>query len=58
MIKLPPQRRRIKEKYGSEAIVNPRSNWDETKEKEYLAQMKELYHQNNHKRAQQEKNRC
>ena len=33
----------IKEKYGSEAIANPRQNWDETKEKEYLIQMKEHY---------------
>ena len=33
----------IKEKYGSEAITNPRQNWDETKEKEYLIQMKEHY---------------
>jgi hypothetical protein len=33
----------IKEKYGEDAITNPRSNWDESKEKEYLKQMKELY---------------
>lgn len=33
----------IKEKYGEEAISNPRSNWDDVKEKEYLKQMKELY---------------
>ena len=31
----------IKEKYGEEAISNPRSNWDDVKEKEYLKQMKE-----------------
>ena len=33
----------IAEKYGSEAIENPRSKWDEKKEKEYLQQMQELY---------------
>ena len=33
----------IKEKYGEQAISNPRSNWDDVKEKEYLKQMKELY---------------
>ena len=33
----------ISQKYGNEAIQNPRANWDENKEKEYLAQMKELY---------------
>ena len=33
----------IAEKYGSETIQNPRGNWDETKEKEYLQQMKEFY---------------
>ena len=33
----------ISEKYGEEAIVNPRSNWDEDREKEYLSQMKGFY---------------
>ena len=33
----------IKEKYGSDAITNPKSFWDENKEKEYLQQMKEFY---------------
>ena len=33
----------IKEKYGEEAIQNPKGNWDEIKEKEYLQQMKEFY---------------
>ena len=33
----------IAKKYGDEAIQNPRANWDETKEKEYLSQMQELY---------------
>ena len=41
----------IAKKYGDEAIQNPRANWDETKEKEYLDQMRELYKKN----AQHEK---
>ena len=45
----------IKEKYGDEAITNPRANWDEVKEKEYLEQMKELYRRNDKKREYQEK---
>ena len=32
----------IKEKYGIETIQTPKGNWDETKEKEYLLQMKEF----------------
>ena len=33
----------IAEKYGKETIQNPRANWDQDKEKEYLEQMKEFY---------------
>ena len=33
----------ISKKYGDEAIQNPKANWDENKEKEYLQQMKEFY---------------
>ena len=33
----------IKEKYGSDAIKNPKSNWDEHKEKEYLEDLKKFY---------------
>ena len=33
----------IAEKYGEEAVANPRSLWNEDKEKEYLEQMKEFY---------------
>ena len=32
----------ISEKYGDEAITNPRANWDEEKERDYLEQLKEL----------------
>jgi len=31
----------IKKKYGKDAILNPKSNWDDKKEKEYLEQLKE-----------------
>lgn len=31
----------MKEKYGETAIFNPKSGWDETKEKEYLQQVKQ-----------------
>ena len=45
----------IKERYGDDAVVNPKANWDENKEKEYLEQMKELYGRNNKKQAYSEK---
>ena len=45
----------IKEKYGEEAIANPKADWDESKEKKYLQQMKDLYNKNNKKRSYTEK---
>ena len=33
----------IADKYGEDAITNPKAFWDENKEKEYLEQMKEFY---------------
>ena len=45
----------IKEKYGDETIQNPRNNWDEKKEKQYLEQMKKLYERSNKKREFSEK---
>jgi len=45
----------IAEKYGSETIQNPRGNWDETKEKEYLQQMKEFYQKTQQNDEWQEK---
>ena len=33
----------IAEKYGKEAIENPKKNWTQEKEKEYLEQMKLFY---------------
>ena len=32
----------ISKKYGKEAIQNPKSGWDEEKEKEYLEQLREM----------------
>jgi hypothetical protein len=45
----------IKEKYGIETIQNPKGNWDETKEKEYLLQMKEFYQKTKKLEESQEK---
>ena len=33
----------IKEKYGEEAIQNPKKYWNDDKEKDYLKQIKEVY---------------
>ena len=33
----------IAEKYGVEAVVNPKSKWDDDKEKEYLSELKDNY---------------
>jgi len=32
----------IREKYGEEVIQNPKANWDQKKEKEYLQQIKKI----------------
>jgi hypothetical protein len=45
----------IAEKYGAEAIQNPKANWDETKEEEYLEQMREFYHKIQQNEVWQEK---
>lgn len=45
----------ISEKYGDETIVNPRSNWDEIKEQEYVEQMKELYSKTSQNKQWQDK---
>jgi len=45
----------ITQKYGKETIQNPRANWDETKEKEYLKQMRELYKKTNKNNKWEEK---
>jgi hypothetical protein len=33
----------IAEKYGKEAIANPKQHWNQEKEKEYLEQMRKFY---------------
>ena len=33
----------IAEKYGKEAIQNPKGNWNEAKEKEYIQQSQKFY---------------
>ena len=33
----------ISGKYGKEAIQNPKANWDDEKEKDYLEQLEEIY---------------
>ena len=33
----------IKDKYGEEAIQNPKGSWDEEKEKKYLKELKSFY---------------
>jgi hypothetical protein len=33
----------IKEKYGDDAILNPKTTWDEEKEKQYLKQIKKIF---------------
>jgi len=45
----------ISKKYGDEAIQNPKANWDENKEKEYLQQMKEFYQKTQRNAESQEK---
>ena len=45
----------IAKKYGAEAVQNPRANWDEIKEKDYLEQMRELYKKTNENDKWQEK---
>ncbi len=39
----------IQEKYGEQAVQNPKNNWDEVKEKEYLEQIKKIYKAQNPK---------
>ena len=36
----------IAKKYGKETVVNPKSQWDDEKEKKYLDELKEVYYNN------------
>ena len=45
----------IAKKYGHEAIQNPKGNWDDQKEKDYLEQIKKVTEKEIRFRAQSEK---
>jgi len=45
----------IIKKYGKEAIQNPKGNWDEEKEKEYLKQLKKISKKERSNEEQSEK---
>jgi len=45
----------IAEKYGKEAIQNPKSGWSEEKEKEYLEQSRDFYNKQRKNEEWQEK---
>jgi hypothetical protein len=45
----------IEQKYGKEAIQNPKASWDEAKEKEYLEQLKKEHKKNLKKKDKIEK---
>ncbi len=46
----------IKEKYGEEAIQNPKSSWTKEKEEEYLRELKQFYNTKEYKKqTKQEK---
>ena len=47
--------RAITEKYGKETVVNPKSQWSQKKEKEYIKQLKKLAKKQDAKREQEEK---
>jgi len=45
----------IAKKYGEETIQNPRANWDDEKEQDYLEQIKILYKKETRQRDKDEK---
>ena len=45
----------ISQKYGKEAIQNPKGNWDEKKEKDYIQQLEKIYKNQSKKDEQSEK---
>jgi len=44
----------IKDKYGNEAIQNPKKNWDEEKENKYLEELKAFYKGASRKKKREE----
>ena len=45
----------IAQKYGTETIPNPKSNWTDEKEQEYLSQLKKFSENEKHQQDQEEK---
>jgi len=45
----------VEQEYGHKATINPKSLWDESKEKEYLSQLKEFVIVDNKTKENQEK---
>ena len=45
----------IAQKYGTEAIQNPKSNWTDEKEREYLSQLKKFSENERRQQDQEEK---
>jgi hypothetical protein len=45
----------IKEKYGEEAIKNPKGTWDEDKEAKYLEELKAFYQRSSREKTTKEK---
>ena len=45
----------IAERYGTETVQNPKANWNEAKEEEYLQQMRAFYQKTQQNEAWQEK---
>jgi hypothetical protein len=45
----------IEKKYGKEAVIHPKNNWDEKKEQEYLKQVEEAFNNDKVKKEKTEK---
>jgi len=45
----------IQQKYGEEAVQNPKANWSEDKEEEYLNQIKKLHNKQNKNKEDKDK---
>ena len=45
----------IQQKYGEEAVQNPKANWSEDKEEEYLNQIKKLHSKQNKNKEDKDK---
>jgi hypothetical protein len=45
----------IKKKYGTDAVINPKSNWSDEKEEEYLKQLKEYSKKESERKEQNER---